>query len=86
MKSDQQLAVRDGSDVRPHGEAEFEEARLGVNVAAAGLGSRHSGGMNVGFRSGAVQFVSEFMGEGRGLVDLLEGTSGRDPQASSSEE
>ncbi len=70
----------------PHGEAEFEEARMGVNVAAAGLGSRHSGGAIVGLRSGAIEFVWPFMGEGREVVDLLEGTSGRDPQASSSEE
>lgn len=61
----------------PYGEVEFEAARLGVNVAPAGVSSRHPGGANVGLRSGAVQFVSRFMGEDRDVTDLLEGTSGR---------
>ena len=43
----------------PTQEITFEEACKGVNVSAGGLGSNHTGGMNVGFFDGRVHFISE---------------------------
>ena len=43
----------------PTQEITFEKACEGINVSANGLGSYHTGGMNVGIFDGSVQFVSE---------------------------
>ena len=42
----------------PTQEITFEEACKGINVSSGGLGSNHSGGMNVGFFDGSVHFIS----------------------------
>jgi len=43
----------------PTQEITFEEACKGINVSADGLGSNHSGGINVCMFDGAVQFISK---------------------------
>jgi hypothetical protein len=63
----------------PAGDADYDEARVGINVTAAGIGSQHPGGVQVGLRSASVQFLSEVMGADWDLVGLLEGTSDRLP-------
>jgi prepilin-type processing-associated H-X9-DG protein len=43
----------------PTQEITFAEACKGINVSDEGLGSNHTGGINVGFFDGSVQFISQ---------------------------
>ncbi|MCU0963339.1 MAG: DUF1559 domain-containing protein [Pirellulaceae bacterium] len=63
----------------PAGDANFEEARAGVNVSAAGIGSQHPGGAQVGLRSAAVQYLPSQSSDKWDLQGLLDGTSDRVP-------
>jgi len=58
------------------GRLPFEQAKFGNrgDTGFDGLGSHHSGGMNAGFRSGAVRFISVSMPPEK-LQHLLDGTA-----------
>lgn len=58
----------------PTGDANYDTARLGINVSARGISSRHPHACNVGLRSGATHVLSQSTDIERVLARLIDGT------------